>query len=76
MASIINEGAFRESILKQLNADLLAAAEPILQEALKKIEVEMRAKMASRLIAYMDSNFHFERHGHDIRVVVKQAMEG
>jgi hypothetical protein len=75
MTSIINEGAFRDSIIKQLNADLLAAAEPILQEALKKIEVEMRAKMAQRLIAYMDNNFHIERNGMDLRIVIRQAVQ-
>lgn len=73
MAIVLREADISEILGKELNDAMLKAAEPILQQAMKDIEQEMRAKMASRLLAFIESNFAVERMGHDLRIVIKQC---
>jgi len=73
MALVLREVDVADILGKELNEALRKAAEPILQKAMKDIEQEMREKMASRLLAFIENNFIVERMGHDIRIVVKQV---
>lgn len=66
--------SLQKSLVIELNRQMLEAAEPIIQEALKRIEREMRQALAARLIGLIESNMYFERYGTDLRIVIKQAQ--
>lgn len=70
----INPDALKVSLLEQINADLTRAAEPILQEALKKIEQEMRARLAMRLVAHIQQNMDFMVCEDRIVITLRQAQ--
>lgn len=61
-----------QAIRAQLNTQMLAAAEPIVQEALKKAEMEMRRRLAASLIAFIDSQFSVQRNGRDLIITVRR----
>lgn len=73
--SFINNEVFKQYMIKKVNEELLIAAEPILQESLKKIEVEMRKQLATNLISLVEHSFSFERYGTDIRIIVSGAIK-
>lgn len=73
MAIVLRAEDVSDILGRELKVSMLQAAEPILQKALKDIEQQMREKMASRLISFIENDFVVERMGHDIRIVVKQA---
>jgi hypothetical protein len=76
MAGLLNSDVAQELFLKELNSSLVAAAEPILQESLKKIEAEMRRKMAENCAA-VASNYIEMRTMHDIlEIRVRRPVEG
>lgn len=60
----------------QLNQQMLDAAEPIVQEALKKIEVAMRQRLAAQLIAFIDTQFSMQRQGRDLVITIRRDSEG
>lgn len=74
IASTFDMVSLQKSLVIELNRQMLEAAEPIIQEALKRIEREMRQALAARLIGLIESNMYFERHGTDLRIVIKQAQ--
>ena len=73
--SLINVDQFTKILFKELNADMTAAAEPILKKALAEIEKKMREELAQKLISFIQNDFAVERMGHDIRILVKQAAK-
>lgn len=68
-----NHPALLKSLMEALNSEMTLAAEPFIQNSLKEIENEMRKKLASMLIAYIDKNLSIERVGADLRIIIKQA---
>lgn len=66
--------SLQKSLVSELNQQMLEAAEPIIQEALKRIEREMRQALAARLIGLIESNMSVERYGMDLRIVIKQVQ--
>jgi hypothetical protein len=68
--SIFNDEKFLLYIKEKMNHKMEQAAEPIIKEALKKIEEEMRKELAANLISFMDSSFAVERYGQDIRIII------
>ena len=52
-----------KAMLAGLNAEMLKAAEPIIQQALKDAERQMRERMAALLIARIEQSveFHYDR---------------
>lgn len=71
--SLINVEAFRETLHEDLNQSMMEAAEPILQKALKDIEVKMRERMAALIIARIQRDFNVSLRGEEISITVKQA---
>lgn len=69
--SLINEEYFKQKLVQDLNKALTDAAEPVLQEALNKIERTMREKLASYVVSFIENEFIVERYGQDIRILVK-----
>lgn len=75
VGTLINVDEFARILGKQLNLSMTEAAEPVIQDALAKIEQKMREKMAQMLISFIENDIAFERMGHDIRIIVKQAAK-
>lgn len=68
--SLINEAAVRSLMKAKLNAAMLAAAEPHLQEALKEIERRMREALAQQLISIIEERVEFYRDDRAIRIII------
>jgi len=72
MAEItINNDLFTKQLIAAINAQIVAAAEPIIQEALKQAEIEMRKKLAVIVVGMMEKNYSMERFGNDLRIIVR-----
>lgn len=78
-STILNTDVLMLKIREAMNKEMAAAAEPIIQKALdeakKEIEVAMRKKMGSMLIAVIDNNFRMERMGTDLHIIVHQEKK-
>lgn len=68
-----NQPNMLKALQEQINADMLAQAEPLIQEALAKIEKEMRARLAQRLIANIQRDMDIRTAGHTITITLRQA---
>lgn len=77
--TILNTDVLLLQIREVINQEMASVAEPIIQKALdhatKEIEVAMRKKMASCLIAVIDRNFSIERRGEELRILVNQEKK-
>jgi len=71
--SIINDAEFEKQLFKTLNTAMLVAAEPIVQKALKEVEVEMRKQLASNLISFITNNYTIQTRSDNMVITVKQA---
>jgi hypothetical protein len=71
----LNDERFLEGLKRKLNADMLSAAEPVLQKALVDAEKKMRESLASNVVAFLDHSFSVERYGSDLRILVKHERE-
>jgi hypothetical protein len=74
MFSINHESNMLRAIQVQINEQMKQAAEPVIQQALKDIEVEMRKKLGAMLISLIEQNFRVETRSNDLVITVKQAM--
>ena len=63
---------FHDSLVKQLNAAMLEAAEPHIEAALKKIEAQMRTRLASMLIGQIDKSMNINYMGETIQITLRQ----
>jgi hypothetical protein len=66
---------FERVLLEGLNTHLRAAAEPVIQQALKDIEREMRERLAARLISLIETNVSFQRRGQEMVITLNHAAE-
>lgn len=66
----MNSELFLKGLQSKINEGLMAAAEPLIQEAVKKIEVELRQKLASMGVGMIDSSYSVERAGHIVTIRV------
>ncbi len=74
MAQVLFESeAFQNSIVDGLNAAMLRAVEPLVQQALRDIEETMRGELAARLISTIQRDFVMSFHGQEMRIVLNQA---
>ena len=64
---------FAEAFRKKLVEDLLSAAQPILEEAVEKARVEMRKRLAVKVVGLIDQSYQLERDGINLRITVKLA---
>lgn len=76
MAELINKDCLNELLINKLNIDIKNAARPIIAKALCDIEMEMREKLGSLVIAIIDESFSVERNGRDLRILVKYKKSG
>jgi hypothetical protein len=73
MPDLINHDAFKVHLLQSVNEAMKEAAEPVIEKALKEIEITMRETLAQKLISMIDSNISMERYGTDLRITIRQA---
>jgi len=69
----INTESFKESFLHEMNKSLERAAEPVIQEALKRVEIEMRKAMAANLISVVESYVDFQTMTDRIVVTIRNV---
>jgi hypothetical protein len=76
--AITSDDRESQSFMKHLQASLATgmnqAAEPLIQEALKNIEVVMREKLAQMCIARREHQYSMYRNGNDLNIVVKNIF--
>jgi len=58
VTTFINSDLLLKHLREQLNAQMAAAAEPLIKEAVEKIEREMRVNLASNLISLIEGQVH------------------
>jgi hypothetical protein len=75
IGKLVNVDELTKMLGRELNKAMTEAAEPLIQDALKKIEQKMRERMAQLLISFIQNDFVVERAGHEIRILVKQAAK-
>lgn len=75
MSLIINEQALLNLLREKLNADMLKAAEPIIQQALADIEEEMRRAIVPRLVSVLEGNLDMYRDRRDLVIRLRQVDE-
>ena len=67
----INTDALLASIAVELKAELLAAAEPAVQAALREVERAMRRKLAEFVVGRIDQSYDVQRAGDVIHIQVQ-----
>jgi len=73
--NMLNTDGFRKAMFDVLNKEMLEAAEPIIQQALKDAEKQMREALAQKIIAVISSDYSVERMQNQIVITVKQAVK-
>lgn len=73
MSSFINEELFVKQMRATLNEQMIQAAEPLVKQALGKVEVEMRKRLAEMLVSAVSTSYSLERDGRDIVVRVRMG---
>lgn len=68
--SIFNDKAFNEKFKAMMNAEFCAAAEPIIQQAIKEVEIEVRKRIAIKVISLVDKSYSAETNGQVITLRV------
>ncbi len=71
--SLINAKHFTATLRKNLIEDMMKAAEPIIEQAIEKARVEMRKRLAEKVVGLIDQSYQIERNGVDLRILVKLA---
>jgi hypothetical protein len=71
--SLINTEATIEFFGRQLEAAIIEAAEPMIQEALKKIETQMRQSVAQFAIGSIQSDFDVRLFGEVVEIRIRQG---
>lgn len=71
-SSFISEKAMVDALRARLNNDMLKAAEPVLQEALAKVEREMRASLAKNVVALIESTVDVYRDGRYLMIRINR----
>lgn len=72
MATQASDEFLGRVIKEHLQSELSKAAEPIVQEALAKFEVDIRKRVATVVLAAVEGGYSMERMGPDIRITVRR----
>lgn len=69
--SLINEEYVNTVLRQQMNEAMVKAAKPILDKALKEMELVMQKQLGSMVIGFLDTHMEVETMGHSIRILIK-----
>lgn len=67
MSNFIDGPNFLSSLQAEMNKQMLAAAEPVIQKALKEVEQAMRQRLGAMVIGLIEESFSVDRYGQDLR---------
>lgn len=68
---ILNSDNVLRALQAQLTAEMQAAAEPLIQQAIKDAEVVIRKRTAAMLVGMVEKTVSMQRFGQDLRIVVE-----
>lgn len=68
---IINQEAFLASLRAGLNKEMVAAAEPIVKEAMAAAEREMRKRLGEMVVGLLATQYSVMRDGRDLLIRVQ-----
>ena len=66
----INAENMAKALKEQMNKEMLEAAEPIIQQAVKNAEKEMRFRLSAMIVSLVENRFDVFRDGRDICIKV------
>ncbi len=69
---LLNTDRALEIIKDGMNEEMIKVAEPIIEDALKKIESEMRLKLGGMVIGLIDHYMECETNRDTIRITIKK----
>jgi hypothetical protein len=67
----VNSENMLAGLKEKMNAEMMAAAEPVIKNAAEAAEKEMRKRLGAMFVALLDQTFSMERMGNDLRILVK-----
>lgn len=67
----INEENMLAGLKEQMNAELMAAAEPVIRKAVEEAEKEMRRKLATMFVSLINQSFSIQRNATDLYIRVE-----
>ena len=73
---LLNPEATLAGIKERINAELLDAAEPVVQRALADVEREMRKRLAVHLVALLDRSFEMHSASDRLTIVMNRPDGG
>lgn len=73
MSAYIDGPSFLRSLQEEMNRQMLAAAEPVIQKAVQEVERAMRQRLGAMVIGLIEKSVEVDRFGPDLRILVKQA---
>lgn len=65
------QAAFLRSLKNYMNEALMETAEPLIQEAMQKVEKKMRERVAAMCISMLESNFDVHTHRNELHILVR-----
>ena len=73
MNGFIKEQEFLKVLHEQLNDELIAVAEPFVQEAIKNYERALRRRLGEMVIGMIEQSYSAERMGPNLIITVRNA---
>lgn len=67
----INEENMLVALKDQMNAEMMAAAEPVIRKAVEEAEKEMRRKLAAMFVSLINQSFSIQRNATDLYIRVE-----
>ena len=61
MSTLFNKEAFEAQLGRVIHSELLLAAEPLVQQALKEIEDALRKRLAGMVVGFITTEYSVER---------------
>lgn len=68
--TLINSENMIEALKARMNAEMLAAAEPVIKRAVEEAEKEMRQRLGAMFVSLIDSSFSVERNASSLHIIV------
>ncbi len=75
MATCIDSKSFEKVLSESIREAIIKESEPIIQRAIKDVEVSIRKALANHIMVLIEQNMSIERVGPDIRITVQHRSE-
>jgi formate dehydrogenase maturation protein FdhE len=72
--SMINQDAMLRGLMEKMNAEMMAAAEPVIKKAAEDAEKEMRKRLGAMFVSLLEKSFSIERNQNELRILVKHEV--